>query len=165
MNPYDPYHIASTVLLAITVALAALFVVVKRTFYTILLLAFIGVAVAAQMALAGFTYLAVFHAIMYVGAAVAFMLFTMAVIGEERGTSIRHSASALVAAVIVGILLGAPVVTVVADAKLTPLREDAWIEAATRLVVDYWFAFLVILVAIVSILVEVVAIARRGGSL
>ncbi len=153
---------ASIAITASLVGLGALFTLTRRTFYAVLLLAFIGIAVACHMALLGFAYLAAFHAVMYVGAAVAFLLLTMAMVGEEPGPSVRHKPEAAVAAAITALVVGGPVVLAVAGTPLRPLPAEAWAEAAARLVTDYWFGLVAVLVALVSILIEAVAVARRG---
>ncbi len=154
--------VASSVIGLIILVLAAIFVLARRTFYSILMLALIGTAVAAAMALLGYTYLAIFHLAMYVGATVTFLLMTMATIGEDvRETSIKHSVGALLGALAVVGALAAPAASLLYSSGLKPLPPETWSQLANMVFNRDWLVLLITIIAIASILVEVIAVARR----
>ncbi len=156
--------VGSAVTLAFAAAIVgALFTLARRTFYAILLLALVGAIAASEMALLGFTYLAVFHAVMYVGATVTFLLFTMASIGEDRNeVSIEHSGWAMLTALLASIVVGLPLVAFISNTPVKPLPENAWSDAARVFFVKNPLVVIIVIITIVSILVEVIAVARRG---
>ncbi len=135
-------------------------IISKRSFYSIIWLSVVGLAVSIIMAILGFTYLAVFHLIMYIGATIVFLLFVMAAIGEERESSIRHSITALITSFFIALILTFPIFTTMLTG-IKPLEPIPWSLIAEKLFSTYWLAGIVILVALASILVEVIAVARK----
>ena len=162
MSPLSVLDLASAGVAFTAVLLGLLLAISRRTFYSTLLLALIGAVTASAMALLGFTYLAALHLALYVGATVTFLLLTMAAIGEDaREVSVRHSGWAVLAAVLLTALLVAPVAAMLSFVEVRPVPPETWSALASTVFTRYWFVVLVTLIAIASILVEVVAVARR----
>ena len=143
-------------------------VAVRRSFYAIVWLAFVGVAVAIFMALVGFTYLAIFHILIYIGATIAFLMLVMTAVGEERGEEQKHSFSAAIVAALTSIVILFPIMSLAKYIRLYSVQSilgasdlRLWLEASKRIFIDYWPATLIVLIALVAMLVEVVAVARR----
>ncbi len=145
-------------------------VAVRRSFYAILWLAFAGVAVAMFMALIGFTYLAVFHLLIYVGATVAFLMLVMTAVGEEKESDEpEHSVGAAIVASLASIAVLFPLMSVskyIKSYSIHTLLQASdialWAETSKRIFIDFWPATLIALIALVAMLVEVVAVARKS---
>ncbi len=170
MSLLDPSLMDKAVIiaaLALGVASGVGVVAVRKSFYAIVWLAFAGVSVAIVMSVLGFTYLAIFHLLIYVGATIAFLMFVMTAVGEEKEEQ-EHSVGAALVAALTSIALLFPLMSVSKTVKTYSLysvlgTSDAslWLEASKRIFIDFWPATLIALIALVAMLVEVVAVARK----
>jgi len=134
--------------------------VARRTFYTVFWLAGIAVVTAGFMALLGFTYLAVFHFVIYVGTAVSFIAFTMLMMGEIKEKERRIDTKILLASLLIAIVLWYPLWLHMKGLK--PLTiEISWKKVAYMYSTSFWLASLMVLITLAATLVEVVTLARR----
>ncbi|MET1101886.1 MAG: NADH-quinone oxidoreductase subunit J [Pyrodictiaceae archaeon] len=156
--------------LATGLASAIGIVVVRRSFYAIIWLAFVGVATAMAMVVMGFTYLAIFHLLIYVGATIAFLTLVMTAIGEQEEAKPKHSLSAAIVAAIAAVAVTTPAAIMASSpgpyslSQVIGHRSDLalWVEVSRRVFVDLWPATVFALIALVAMLVEVVAVARKS---
>ena len=169
LNPSLFDNIVAVVALLLGLSAGIGVVVVKRSFYAIVWLAFVGASVAILMALTGFTYLALFHVLIYIGATIAFLMFVMTAIGEEKEEGeTRHSVSAAIAAGLASVAILFPLMSVSKYIETYSIYDimktsdiNLWIEASRRIFIDYWPVTLIALIALVAMLIEVIAVARR----
>ncbi len=155
---------AASVLLAIVaVASAAGIIAARRTFYSVFWLAGVGLAVAGFMALLGFTYLAAFHLIIYVGAAASFIAFTLLMLGEEaEAGGERHDAGKLALAVVLAAILWFPIAHILL--RHPPLRVSIdWRGVAGLLTGELWLPLLITIVGLSAALVEAITLTHGGG--
>jgi len=132
----------------------------RRTFYTIFWLAGIAVVTAGFMALLGFTYLAVFHFVIYVGTAVSFIAFTMLMMGEIKEKERRIDMKMLLASLLIAIVLWYPLWIHMKGVK--PLTvEMSWEKVAYMYSTNFWLASLMVLITLAATLIEVITLARR----
>jgi len=133
----------------------------RRTFYTVFWLAGIAVVTAGFMALLGFTYLAVFHFVVYVGTTVSFIAFTMLTIGEIKERERRVDTRILLASLLIAIVLWYPLWIRIRGVK--PLTvEISWEKVAYIYSTNFWLASLMVLITLAATLIEVITLARRG---
>lgn len=81
------------------VASAVLAVKSKEDFYSAVLLGLTGLSTASLIALLGYGFVAVFHALVYVGATVMFVVFGVVLIGRTGGFEKKATPLALAASV------------------------------------------------------------------
>ncbi|RLG48136.1 MAG: hypothetical protein DRO06_01790 [Thermoproteota archaeon] len=128
----------------------------RSTVYAALSLALLGSSVSVLMAAAGFEVVAVFHLLVYVGAAVTFILFTVAMMREppeapgQRGPALLAAALLAVAVLIYLARAGAP----------EPVGAST-AEVASLLLGEKWPALLVAAVALGATMIEAITLARR----
>ncbi len=146
--------------LSITAVLFALIAVkTKDSVYAAISLGFVGSSVAGMIALIGFGYLAVFHLIIYVGAAVTFMTFSVLMLKEKPGTIRGIWPLALLNSV----LLGVVVFLVISRIPLSsPKALPGIVEVAETLLVKYWFPMLLTILSLATVIIEGIVIARGG---
>jgi len=146
--------------LSITAVLFALIAVkTKDSVYAAISLGFVGSSVAGMIALIGFGYLAVFHLIIYVGAAVTFMTFSVLMLKEKPGTIRGIWPLALLNSV----LLGVVVFLVTSRIPLSsPKALPGIVEVAETLLVKYWFPMLLTILSLATVIIEGIVIARGG---
>ncbi len=133
----------------------------RRTIYSAFWLAVVGVATAAFMALLGFTYIAVFHLLIYVGASVSFLAFTVLMVEPEQEPPPAHSLARALLAAAVGAVFAAPLALLMpfGVTRVTVSLGQFVDMLATRF--DY--PVIVTLIALAAVLIEAVAVARRSS--
>jgi len=155
----DPSFIAFLAIAVMAILSSLLVVEHKSLVYSAFFLGVLGMANAALFALLGFTFIALFHVAVYIGAAVTFILFSITMFEEapsiERPFRVVAGFTVLLTflflAVIFGIYLGKP---------LQPSYVD-YRELARLLTQNYWFALIVAALTLVTTLIEAITLARR----
>ncbi|MCC6002764.1 MAG: NADH-quinone oxidoreductase subunit J [Thermofilum sp.] len=84
----------------IAVAASALAVRVREDFYSAILLGIVGLSIASLITLLGFTYIGIFHALVYVGATVMFVIMGIVFIGRGFASERRMVPPAILAAIL-----------------------------------------------------------------
>lgn len=144
-------------LAALTLTFGVIAVKARDSVYAALSLAFVGSSVAGLIALLGFGYLAAFHLMIYVGAAVIFITFTVLMLREPPAEFKEMKIPALLNALLLGLAFYLAV---------SPLKpEEAKIyeslsEAASLIFGKYWFAFLILVYSLATVVIEAIAVAR-----
>ncbi len=146
--------------LGFTVAGAIGAVTAKRTIYAAFWLSVVGVGIATFMSILGFTYLGIFHLLIYVGAAVSFLAFTVLMVEAEQEPPPSHSIYKAMLAIAIAIVLIYPVL-------LTTPRFVERVTIDLRFFVNtlserFEYPVVITLVALAAVLIEAVAIARRA---
>jgi len=146
--------------LSITAVLFALIAVkTKDSVYAAISLGFVGSSVAGIIALIGFGYLAVFHLIIYVGAAVTFMTFSVLMLKEKPGTIRGIWPLALLNSILLGVVIFLVVSRVPAGhSEALP----GTLEIAEALLAKYWFPMLLITLSLATVIIEGIVVARGG---
>lgn len=156
---YYPY-IAS--LLAGVMLVVAYYVVRHRDLvYASVALALLGSLTAAFTAFLGFGLVAVFIVIVYVGAAVMFIIMSVSMLGGG-GPEARNEVAGILAAS--GILAGLAIVAFSAGLFKAYAHPGAYTvtEVAQVLLSRYSPVLWVLVVALAATLLEAIAVARRG---
>ena len=133
----------------------------RRTIYAAFWLAVVGVATAAFMALLGFTYIAVFHLLIYVGASVSFLAFTVLMVEPEQEPPPAHSLGRALLAAAIGLVLSAPLALIV-PSVVTRVAVSLS-EFVDMLATRFDYPVIVTLIALAAVLIEAVAVARRSS--
>ncbi|QOJ79318.1 NADH-quinone oxidoreductase subunit J [Infirmifilum lucidum] len=85
MNGFSLLDVYLALASLVAVVSAALAVRSREDFYSAIMLGLTGLATASLMALIGYGFVAVFHAFVYVGATVMFVVFGVVLIGRTGG--------------------------------------------------------------------------------
>ncbi len=114
-------------LASLTVIVSAVLAVKSREdFYSAVMLGLTGLATASIMALIGYGFVAVFHALVYVGATVMFVIFGIVLIGRTGGFEKRSLLPAALTSILLTLALYAFFSSVgqgaVATASVDPSR-------------------------------------------
>lgn len=125
--------------------------------YSAFFLSIVGIANALLFSLLGFPIIALFHLIVYVGAAVTFILFSL-VMMREIPTVERELKVLAFSVLILAILVLSRIFLVVEDQPSFYLRYR---DLISILVERYWFALIVASLALVTTLIEAITLARR----
>ena len=133
----------------------------KDLVYASAMLAILGTLNAALIALLGFTVIAAFVVIVYVGAAVMFIIMSISMLGGG-GTESREDFRGVLAASMIGAgLLMALIVSGVIKVYTSPGPLD--LSRVSELLASKYVPVLgVLFVALAATLVEAISIARRG---
>ncbi len=155
----DPLIAAVTVIL---MALAGYLVVRGRDLvYASGSLAILGLLNAALAAQLGFTVVAAFLVVVYVGAAVMFIIITVSMLGGGEGERV-DSEKGLFAAATLGSVLLLVLVASRMYAGFTRPEGVSIADVSARLVSPYGVILAILFVALAATLVEAISIARRG---
>ena len=133
----------------------------KDLVYSSIALALLGSMTAAFVALLGFGLVAAFIVVVYVGAAVMFIIMSISMLGGG-GPEARSEAPGILAAS--GILAGLAVVLAATGLFKAYARPGAYTvtEVAQVLLSKYSPVLWVLVVALAATLLEAIAVARRG---
>lgn len=129
----------------------------RKAFYMLLGLITAALGVASIIALIGYTYLSVFHVIVYIGTAVALLAIVILLLGHHV-EPVQWDTRRLVIAAIAASLLQAPVYVYVRMAS-PGLRTS--IGEISRQLYSCWYCTLLIVVTLATAVIEAIAIARH----
>lgn len=149
-------------ILGILMILSAYFTVrLNDLVYSSVSLAMLGLFNAALVALLGYTLVAVFLVIVYVGAAVMFIIMSVSMLGgggeEKRDEAAGLFAGAAVGSALLLLLAGTGIYKAFTRASGVTVSHVSEILAS-----DYGVVLAIIFVALAATLVEAISIARRG---
>lgn len=153
-----PSFIVFVVLAAVAVASAFLVVEHKSLVYSAFFLGVLGMANAVIFSLLGFTFIALFHLAVYIGAAVTFILFAITMFEEVPPVERRVRFIAIFAALLAFVLIVGVFGTYFAG-TVQPSYVD-YKTLAGFLTEKYWFALLVAGLTLVTTLIEAITLAR-----
>ncbi|MEM3870863.1 MAG: NADH-quinone oxidoreductase subunit J, partial [Candidatus Korarchaeum sp.] len=125
--------------------------------YSAFFLSMVGIANALLFSLLGFPIIALFHLIVYVGAAVTFILFSLVMMREVPTVEPGLKVAALSSLVLAILVLSRIFLSVSAQ----PSFYLEYRELTSILVERYWFALIVASFALVTTLIEAITLARR----
>jgi NADH-quinone oxidoreductase subunit J len=144
-------------LIALGSGLAA--VSTAQSVYAAIALGFTGTAVAGLIALLGFGYVAAFHLLVYVGATVTFMVFSVVMLRQEprmlRGLTL---ASALNAALL-GLIFYMVAVSTGIGGAAPRINIDLG-HVSSAFIEQYWFPLLLVVASLATIMIEGIVVAR-----
>ncbi|MEM0017646.1 MAG: NADH-quinone oxidoreductase subunit J [Candidatus Korarchaeum sp.] len=143
---------------AMLALISSLLVVFHRSIvYSAFFLSMVGIANALLFSLLGFPIIALFHLIVYVGAAVTFILFSLVMMREVPTVEPGLKVAALSSLVLAALVLSRIFLSVSAQ----PSFYLEYRELTSILVERYWFALIVASFALVTTLIEAITLARR----
>ncbi len=153
-NPITMIFLLSSTLSII----AAIFIVYHKSIvYSAFFLSMLGVGNAILFALLGFPIISLFHLSVYVGAAVTFILFSVAMLKEAPSVEPPIKALAVLSVIILTIIL----IKVLSPFSAEPSFFLNYRELTSLLVTKYWFALIVAAMALMTALIGAITIARR----
>lgn len=151
-------------LFSITALASALFIVnSKNVFYAAVSLAFLGLSVAvliADLNPAAYSLYAVFHLILYVGATVVFLSVSLVMF---RGLEVKEFRTPWAPAVSLLVAVAFFSVLVLSTSNVPPSTPPAvdLPSLGERLISQYWFPAVVLIVGLLATMIEAIALARR----
>ena len=131
----------------------------KSLVYAAVCLGFLGITNAALFSMLGFTFIALFHLAVYVGAAVIFILFSVTMFKEAPTIERRIKVMALT--VIPLIALSMVIVYLPYLHKPLSLHEASYRIFSELFIEKYWMPVIVTAIALVTTLIEAITLARR----
>lgn len=158
MSPLSMFDVY--VLLAALAAIVSAFLAVrvKEDFYSAVLLGLTGLGVAALMGLLGYTFLAAFHVMVYVGATVTFVVFGVLLVGRSAGFEKRMSTPALAVAG----LLAASIFLLLSTSRPTRVNIDLS-SAASAVLGESAVALTLLALSLAALVIAGIAIASEKG--
>ncbi|EHP68802.1 MAG: NADH-quinone oxidoreductase subunit J [Metallosphaera yellowstonensis] len=149
---------------SVTALASALFIVnSKNVFYAAVSLAFLGLSIAvliADLNPAAYSLYSVFHIILYVGATVVFLSVSLVMF---RGLEVREIRTpwapviSLLAAVAFFSVLVLSTSSIAISAPPSPDLQTL----GERMISQYWFPAIVLIVGLLTTMIEAIALARR----
>ncbi len=134
-------------------------VAARRTIYAAFYLAIVGVGIATFMAILGFTYLGLFHLLIYVGASVSFLAFTVLMVEAEQEPPPRHRLSYVLLSVLIATVLVYPLYLFLPPAvERVTVNLGIFVE---NLASRFEYPVIITLIALAAVLIEAISIARR----
>lgn len=149
---------------ALSIASALYITRQKNVFYSAVALAFLGISVAAMIALintSSYAFYAAFHILLYVGATVVFLAISLVMF---RGINVREVQIpwAPVIAFIVGMLIFIDLI--LSFSSITPPSVTSSFNLQTlanEILQNYWFPTIIIIIALLTTMIEAITLARR----
>jgi NADH-quinone oxidoreductase subunit J len=143
----------------IAIALSVLVVEHRSLVYGIISLGFLGIVNAALFALLGYTFIALFHIAVYVGAGVIFILFSVTMF---RKAAVVEPGARKVTMVVIPLIVVAlaAIFWSYSEVPVTAL-SISYREFSEVFTENYWFPFLVLALALVTTLIEGITLARK----
>lgn len=162
MFPSEVVYTIYLILTALFTVTAALLAIRSREdVYAAISLGLVGLGVAAFMGLLGYGILSVFHILIYVGATVTFVVFSVLLIGKGAGIEEKLFLSGIVAAIVLGIayfvsmLVLARMELNIVNISLERLAEEIFTKHALSLI---FLSF-----ALASVMIEGILISSTRG--
>ncbi|MCS7103346.1 MAG: NADH-quinone oxidoreductase subunit J [Candidatus Korarchaeum sp.] len=138
--------------------ISSLLVVFHRSIvYSAFFLSMLGIANALLFSILGFPIIALFHLIVYVGAAVTFILFSLVMMREVPTVEPGLKVAAFSLLILTILVLSRIFLSVNAQ----PSFHLDYRELTSVLVERYWFALVIASFALVTTLIEAITLARR----
>jgi len=154
----DPTVVTFFALAAVTIVSSILVIAHKSLVYSAFFLGVLGMANAALFALLGFTFVALFHVAVYIGAAVTFILFSITMFEEVPSVERPIRLIAALSAVLIFVLL-VGTFTLYFNVPFQPGYIE-YTELAKLLVERYWFALIIAALTLITTLIEAITLAR-----
>ncbi|MEM0093908.1 MAG: NADH-quinone oxidoreductase subunit J [Thermofilum sp.] len=156
MSPLSMFEVYVLLAALASLVSAALAVKVKEDFYSAILLGLTGLGVAALIGLLGYTFLAVFHVMVYVGATVTFVVFGVLLVGRGAGFEKRMGVPALA----VSALLAAALFLLLSTSKPTRVNIDLS-SAASAILGENAVALTLLALSLASLVIAGIAVASE----
>ena len=143
----------------VAVVFSILSVVTRDYVYSAFSLGVVGVSFAGLFATLGYGYIATFHLLVYVGAAVTFIAFSVVMMRElpEDYRGLKFVAVAV--GELFAILISASLLSGVTPSWVEPIPSLS--ELADTIVSTYWFPLLILALSLATVIIEGLVIARR----
>jgi NADH-quinone oxidoreductase subunit J len=150
------------VLGTLAIAFSVLVVEHRSLVYGAVALGFLGMVNAALFALVGFTFIALFHLAVYVGAGVVFILFSVTMFRGVPTVELRAKGLAVAVAALVALSLA----VIFWSYSIVPVDPEqiSYLHLSRVFTQNYWFPLLVTAIALVTTLIEGITLARREVS-
>ncbi|WP_338600161.1 NADH-quinone oxidoreductase subunit J [Sulfolobus tengchongensis] len=135
----------------------------RNVFYGAVSLAFLGVSIAALIALeapATYGIYSIFHILLYVGATVTFLAISLVMFKDLEVKVSRGNLGVLVGGA-VALLFLIVIFLSVFQVSSVPLQPLNFQMLANDLLENYWFPLIILIIALLTTLIEAISLARR----
>lgn len=164
MSLMNDFEISFFAFFGIISIVSALFITKQRNvFYAAIGLVFLGISVAAMIALINVSYAfySAFHILLYVGSTVVFLAISLVMF---RGLNVKETkiSWAPFVALTVGVFVFIDFLT--AFSSITPVLPSQTFSLQTlanEILQDYWFPALILIIALLTTMIEAISLARR----
>jgi len=131
----------------------------EQAVYAAVALGFTGTSVAGLIALLGYGYVAAFHLLVYVGATVTFMVFSVVMMRQEPRLMRSLATVSVLNAVLLGLVFYMIAVSTGIGGALPSINIDLG-RVAKEFIDDYWFPLLLVVASLATIMIEGIVVAR-----
>ncbi len=152
-------ELAFLALTGIAIGSAIIAVQARYAVYSAVALGMTGAGVAGLMALLGFGYVAAFHLLVYVGATVTFMAFSVIMLREQPGMLKNLVPLAVLSAIMIFAAITVSLSSMGIERQASTVELEL-MDAAKALVDKYWFPLLLAIVSLATIMIEGISVAR-----
>lgn len=162
MFPSEALYNLYMVLIALfTVTAAILSVRSEEDVYSAILLGMVGLGVAAFMAMLGYGILSIFHILVYVGATVTFVVFSVLLIGRSAGMERRLYFPAVLSGVVLGLAYFVSMYSL-STAAVPPVSIDLR-QLSEEIFGRHFLSLIFLTFALASVMIEGILIASSRG--
>ncbi|BFH72618.1 NADH-quinone oxidoreductase subunit J [Sulfurisphaera javensis] len=135
----------------------------KNVFYAAIGLVFLGISVAAMIALINVSYAfySAFHILLYVGSTVVFLAISLVMF---RGLNVKEVKIpwAPVVALVVGVFIFVDLlITFSGITPVSSLQAFSLQTLANDILQNYWFPAIILIIALLTTMIEAISLARR----
>lgn len=164
MSPSDELSLGLFLIFSVLSIASAIFIVTSRNvFYAAVTLAFLGISVAALIAIMApdsYSLYSAFHLLLYVGAAVVFLAISLVMFRalEVKQVNIRW---APIMAILSSIAIFAVVVLSLTSINVAIPQPLDLSHLGEIILTNYWFPAIILVIGLLTTLIEAIALARR----
>jgi len=135
----------------------------KNVFYAAIGLVFVGISVAAMIALlnTSYSFYSAFHILLYVGSTVVFLAVSLVMFRGLDVKEIKVPWAPLVA-LVVGVLIFLDLVVSFSNVAPSAVVSSFSLQTlANDILQNYWFPAIIIIIALLTTMIEAITLARR----
>ncbi|GAA5418246.1 NADH-quinone oxidoreductase subunit J family protein [Sulfurisphaera tokodaii] len=164
MSLMSDFQVSFFVFFGIISIASALFITrQKNVFYAAIGLIFLGISVAAMIALINFAYsfYSAFHILLYVGSTVVFLAISLVMFRGLNVKEVKISWAPIIA-LLVGVFVFIDIfATFSSITPVSTLEVFSLQTLANEILQNYWFPALILIIALLTTMIEAISLARR----
>ena len=147
----------------ISIASALFITKQKNVFYAAIGLVFLGISVAAMIALlnASYSFYSAFHILLYVGSTVVFLTISLVMFRGLNVKEIKVPWAPLVALVVGAFIFLDLIASFSSITPSTTVTQFSLQTLANDILQNYWFPAIIIIIALLTTMIEAITLARR----
>jgi len=148
---------------AISIASALFITRQKNVFYAAIGLVFLGISVAAMIALlnVSYSFYSAFHILLYVGSTVVFLTISLVMFRGLNVKEIKVPWAPFVALIVGALIFFDLVISFSSTTPSLTATQFSLQTLANDILQNYWFPAIIIIIALLTTMIEAITLARR----